>query len=944
MNCRNLMVAALLAVCTQIQGGVVPSAAAPNPDNAATTNNPATNTITKPSFDAAATNSLRAMQLRAGYRLQLSAAEPFIHSPVAMAFDADGRLFVAELYTDTTQGSIKVLEDTDGDGVFDKASVFASNVTRPTALICYSGGVFVASGSKIIFLADTTGTGTADVRRDVFDGFEIADINSRRGGISSFTWGPDNLIHAAAGGVGGKISCLAIPTTETLSLNGFDFAFDPRTLAMVIEPGGISRGVSFDQAGRRYTCSPASPLQFTVADPFRTSRNPYFIWPQLIEDIAPANIIPVRQAASVLVHRGGALSTAAINDVFIADTFGGTINRVRLRENGMVPVVERLTTEQGSPFLSSRDPAFRPVQIVSGPDGSLYVADLARAALEKADEEGGRIWRISPPALKTQPAPQLSKFKTPDLVGLLASQNGWVRDTAARLLCERRDTNSIPLLTRQLVRAKEPLARLHSLRVLKSLDALTETDVVGALRDDDERVREHAAQLAEFFIRNWRVTDALWSRLSTTPNDVSMRVRFQAAFTLGLLQRNEVPALLAAIVRGAPADRATQFAVLTAAGTRTDLVFINLADDPRVNGTASGFEFLEQLARMAGEQNTTGMDQVLTAIERAQLGPLNSFVLARYAGEGLATAGRSYASTAPQGAWRGYGQQALNFGVNGRTPELRAEAIRFLGVSGYSTQDTGDWLLAFLVPDEPQLVQSAAIASLAHLQDPRITAAFIQRWPGLSAISQREIITRMLARYDQTMLLLTALEQGRIPRTAFTETEIDFLRTHRDANTSARAVALFGPRNSQEGRADQFAGAADLKGSVVRGRTLFNTRCAGCHTIDGIGRAFGPALDNLTQDRQKLLRDILEPDREMRPGYKTTVVERMDNELIFGLVSNSGPNVVRVQQLGGVTLFIPRAQVENTYPQTWSLMPQAAAAGLTANDLADLLEFLTASR
>jgi len=82
----------------------------------------------------------------------------------------------------------------------------------------------------------------------------------------------------------------------------------------------------------------------------------------------------------------------------------------------------------------------------------------------------------------------------------------------------------------------------------------------------------------------------------------------------------------------------------------------------------------------------------------------------------------------------------------------------------------------------------------------------------------------------------------------------------------------------------------------------------------------------------------------MRPGYQTTVIERLDNELIFGLVRNSGPNVVRVQQLGGVTTLIPRAEIEDTYPQTWSLMPEAVSANLTGNDLADLLEFLTAPR
>lgn len=904
----------------------------------------ATNGENKSPLDSATIEAFRGMQLRTGYRLQLAAADPLVHSPAALAFDAGGRLYVAEQPTDPVLGRIKLLEDTNGDGVFDKASVFADNVPRPTALHCYGGGVFVATGSKIIFLADTTGKGTADVRRDIFGGFNAGNTNiTYGGGVNNFTWGLDNRIHATTAGVGGDISCLAIPTSQTLSLSGYDFAFNPRTLEMVVETGGLNRGVSFDNAGRRYTCTATRPVQLTVGDPIRATRNPLFIWPQLTSDLAPANATLSRLATSLLIYRGGALSPAAVNDVFFADIASGVIRRLRLRENGFSPVLEQPGAESGSAFLSSRDPTFRPVQIVGGPDGTLYVADLARASLDRVSDDGGRIWRISPVGLKPQAPPQLATFKTPDLVNLLASPNGWVRDTSARLLFERRDTNAIPLLARQLVRARDPLARLHSLRLLNGLDALTEADVIAAMRDGDERVREHAVQLAESFIRNWEVSNALWSQLAATPQDVSVRVRFQAAFTVGMLQRPGVPVVLADIIRSSPGERSLQFAVLTAAGSRADAVFMDLVGDSRVNGTPSGWEFLCELATMTGAQKTTGMDQVLIAIERAELNALSSLTLARCVGEGLATSGRTFVGTAPQGTWRGFGTQALKIGVTGRTIELRAEAIRFLGVSGYTGREIGDWLLALLVPGEPQAVQSAAISSLARFQDPSITAAFVQRWPGLSQTSQLEIITRMLARFDRTMALMSALEQDRIPLTALSDVQVNFLRSHRDQNTIARAVRLFGPKG-QTGLAERFAQVLQLKGSAVRGRELFTARCAGCHTLDNNERAFGPALDGVGENRQKLLQDILEPDREISPAYQTSVIQRTDSELMFGLVSKSGPDVLVMRQPGGATTFIPRTQVEDTFPQDWSLMPEDAVAGLTAAQLADLIEFIAAPR
>ena len=979
MQLRALLLMFLLAVAC-LHALAEDSAPAPSPKNAVTeavatttvsNTTPATTTNAQPK-DASedspptppggkSTNDFPAMQLRSGFRLQLAAAAPLVVNPVALAFDSNGRLFVAEQSGGSSTGRVKLLEDTDGDGVFDTSSAFADDLPSPSALICYGGGVFVATSSQILFLSDTNGTGTASIRREVFGGFATSKTgNSPGGGVNNFTWGLDNRIHAATAGVDGNISCLAIPTSQSLALDGYDFAFNPRTLAMTVEADGSNRGVSFDNAGQRFTCTATRPVQFTVCDPIRATRNPLFIWPQLIADLSsggPAafplvtttnrQIVPTpapfRKAGGLLVYRGGAFPTNYVNDVFVADPELHVVSRWHLRDNGLVPALERPKAEAGSEFLASADPTFRPLQVVSGPDGTLYIADLAREKLDETSDRG-RIWRISPVGLKTEKPPQLATFKSPALVGLLTNQNAWMRDTAARLLFESGDTNAIPLLAKQLTRAREPGARLQSLHALDGLDALTEASLIAALRDPNEVVREHAVQLAEDFIRNGDVSNPLWIQLAAAANDRSLRVRFQAVFTLGLIGRPAVPALLASALVGTPENRAMQFAVLTAAGSRADLVFIELVGNRNINQSPAGWEFLRQLAMMTGAQAATGMDQVLTAIERARLNTADAFTVARDVGEGLHTAGRTFVSTAPQGTWRAFGYQALDIGVNTGTPELRAAAIRFLGVSGYSSQEVGDWLLALLVPGEPQAVQSAAIESLAHFQDPLIFAAFIQRWPGLSATSQAEIIARLLERFERTMALMTALEQNRIPATAITDVQMNFLRSHRDPTTAARAVQIFGPLGVS-GLADRFAGVLRLTGSALRGRGLFNARCAGCHRLNGEGRAFGPDLDSAgTRGRGKLLQDILEPNSEVRPEYQTQVIQRTDNKLLFGLVSKSSSDVFVLRQPGAAPQYLPRTQVEETFSQNWSLMPQNTAAGLSATDLADLIEFITSGR
>jgi len=144
---------------------------------------------------------LATIRVAKGFRVELAACEPNIVDPVAIAFDENGRMFVAEMrgYPNegvatgsSTSGKIKLLEDRDGDGFFEHSSIYADNLRFPTSVMPYRGGLLVADAPKILFLEDTKNTGTADRQRALYDGFTLSNIQQL---INSLQWGIDNWVY-----------------------------------------------------------------------------------------------------------------------------------------------------------------------------------------------------------------------------------------------------------------------------------------------------------------------------------------------------------------------------------------------------------------------------------------------------------------------------------------------------------------------------------------------------------------------------------------------------------------------------------------------------------------------------------------------------------------------------------------------------------------------------
>jgi len=944
--------------------------------------------------------ALNTFQVRPGYHLELTAAEPLVESPVAMCFDENGRLFVVEMrdYSerrDERLGRIRMLEDTDGDGRFDKSTVYADNLPWPTAVFCYGGGVFVAATPDILYFKDTDGDGKADVREVVFTGFasDYAPYQTNRLNVqamlNSFNWGLDNRIHGAASMNGGKIIALRHPEAKPLELRGRDFAIDPRNMTITAEAGGGQHGLSFDDHGRRFACQNSDHIRLYMFDERYGARNPFYTMPQPWTSIAAdgpaaevyrispdepwrvlrtkwrvAGTVPgmiegggrpsgyFTGATGITIYRGDAFPPEDRGDAFIADCGSNLVHRKKLYPNGVSLLARRAADEEKTEFLASKDLWFRPVQFANAPDGTLYVIDMYREVIEhpwsipqsikhhldlNSGSDRGRIYRIVPAGFKQPKLPQLGKASVPELIATLEHPNGWQRDTAARLLYERLDKGAVPGLKKLAGESKSPLARVQALYALDGLSAVDSGTVLGALRDPDEWVRVHALRLSEGFTQT---NPQVVQKILALAADPSIQVRYQAAFSLGELQHPGKGAALAEIARRDVESSWTQAAVLSSASHIEGELFVSLSGLPSFQRDKSAQQFLRQLSILVGARNNSNdVARVLGYCEHTTDAGV-SFALLRAVGEGLQRAGSSLVKAANgTDVFSAARRAAL---ADAAPEDVLVEAIELLGQADFET--ASPVFNSILTQSHGPAAQLAAIRGFGRFNQPQVAAALLQSWPSFTPRVRSEALAVLLARPQRSMLLLKAIEEGTVRSTELSSSQMKFLATHRDAALRQKAAELFQSNALPQGEemVRSFLPALELNGNAARGRSIFLERCSSCHRLGGEGYAVGPDLASVkTSGREKMLVSILDPNREVQPAYLGYLVETRDDESLVGLIANETATSLIVREAFSRETVVPRSSVKRIQSLGQSLMPEGLEHGLDAQALADLLEYIS---
>jgi mono/diheme cytochrome c family protein/glucose/arabinose dehydrogenase len=470
---------------------------------------------------------LKTFKLPPGFRIELVASEPMIESPVAISFDDQGRMFVVEMrsYMRDLEGTtekdptsrVSLLTDTDGDGRMDKASAFLDNLVMPRGVMAVKGGAFIAEPPNLFFCRDTKGTGVADEKILVTSDFGTFGGQPEHM-ANTPTWAMDNRVYAAGYGTSLKLT------------NG----------AWLKGPG-LGRGqwgLSQDDAGRLFYNYNSDLLRTDLLPAAAYARNPLLrdalgINNKVIKEqsVTPSHPTPgvnrgydaktlradgtlanATSTCGAAIYRGDAFPAEFRGNAFIPEPSSNLVKRVKITEKDGVLTGANAYVEKE--FLTSTDERFRPVMMANGPDGALYVVDLYRGMLQhpaflthylianiKARKlelpvSGGRIWRI---VRDDQAAPKATKIPVDVAarVKLLTHPNGWVRDTAQRLLVESADVAAATPLRGLLTDVKAPAtARLHALWSLDGLASARAEDVRLALKDSDAQVRAAAIRIA----------------------------------------------------------------------------------------------------------------------------------------------------------------------------------------------------------------------------------------------------------------------------------------------------------------------------------------------------------------------------------------------------------------------------------------------------------------
>jgi len=941
-------------------------------------------------------DAVKAMSVANGFKVELVAAEPDLHQPIALCVDPKGRLWVVEAHSypqrepeGEGKDLILVFEDKDLDGTFETRTEFMRGLNLVSGLEVGFGGVFVGASPWLLFIPDKDDDLKPDGEPEILlDGWHWEDTHET---LNAFAWGPDGWLYGCHGVfTHSRVGKPGTPDDQRVPLNAAIWRWHPQRREFEIFAEGTSNpwGLDWNDSGDAFISACVIPHLFNVVPGGRYIRQaggPFnrFTYVE-IDTIADHPHYPGNDpwGANGRSHSfgGGHAHCGAL--VYLADAFPaeyrnsilmGNIHGNRVNRDLLEPQGSGYVGRHGPDFLLANDKWFRHIASRLGPDGSVFMIDwYDRQACHHGDEKiwnrtNGRMYRVSyaPDGKAPERIPvNVTASSENALLRLQLSPNEfWVRRARVELQARGLSKGGVAEASALFATHADATRRLRGLWLLHACGALDEELALARFFEDaDPHVRGWVARLlAEKRSLSPAALSAFTQAAQSDPSPIVRREIASALQRLPLDQRWEP--LAALLAHGEDAGDRNVPALCWYA-----LEPLVGADPGRAFGLMAkiAIEALHPLVIRRAAADAKCHDALMAALGWVPEPGAQRWLLETMHGElkemrGLATPAAwpaLYAKlkAAPETA-RAALQVAIDFGDRSALPELRAAAQQKGADVEWRKQaiaavvqlkqegDPGRWLIE-LVNDRD--VRRDALRALAAFGEEDAPLAMLFGWGVFDAGDRAVALDGMTSRADWTKQLLGAVGRGQIARADVSAGALRRMRDFKDAEIDALIAAHVGlVRDTPEEKAKRIA---ELKAALtpetlsradlVHGRALFAATCMKCHTLFGAGTKIAPDLTGSNRrDLDYLLTNVVDPNQVIGKDYQVTNAFLKDGRIVSGILLRENEGAVTLQSENEV-VTLARADLQSLKPSKVSLMPEGQTDTFTPEQVRDLVGYL----